>query len=190
MRNDFYNAYEARMNEKYRTHVERKYYPFIELILKELPLGYCLIGEFGCGAANISRVLAKAKPEIEHYLIDWDHRMLLLADENMRSTNSSFSLYIEDLLDPPNENLTPNIHLIHSHGVLEHFSDAEIRTIIGNQLRLANTLVHYVPGAKYQKPSFGDERLLTTNQWQQICSPDEIVEFNDGYDLVLIWRKV
>lgn len=186
MRNDFYQTYEARMNEKYRTHIERKYYPFIELILRELPLGACSVGEFGCGAANISRVLAKAKPEIDHILVDIDQRMLALAGKNMDLTSSRFELIPWNILSP-----LPHLRLqlVHSHGVLEHFSDRDIRQILDCQKLITHTLIHYVPSHKYEKPSFGDERLLTPEQWKKICNPDQILEFNDGFDLALIWRK-
>lgn len=76
----------------------------------------------------------------------------------------------------------------HSHGVLEHFNDVEIRDIIKLQREQYETLIHYVPSYLYRTPSFGDERLMTPENWQEICQPDEIIEFNGGYDLILKWR--
>lgn len=64
-----------------------------------------------------------------------------------------------------------------------------IREVVrGSELAGAHTSIHYVPSSKYEKPSFGDERLMTPAEWVAIAAPTSIVEFNDGYDLALIWE--
>ena len=185
MRNDFYNVCESRMTPRYREYVESRYWTFLQTIKENLPYFNAKVAEFGCGAANISRALHRIQIELGYVLIDADPRMLRLAQANMSEVTKCFELKEADITKPI---YLPEVDLIHSHGVLEHFSDEQIRTIIRNQLALTPHLVHYVPGAKYEHPSFGDERLLTPEQWSKICKPDQIIEFNDGFDLILIWR--
>jgi hypothetical protein len=75
-----------------------------------------------------------------------------------------------------------------SHGVLEHFDDFQIRDII-NQCKDCSILsMHYVPSNRYLEPSRGDERLMSVDQWLQIYPFDDIVEFNEGKDLILVVR--
>jgi hypothetical protein len=45
-----------------------------------------------------------------------------------------------------------------------------------------------VPGEKYKEPSFGDERLLSIEKWMDL-NPTDIIEFNEGFDLILYWKK-
>lgn len=78
---------------------------------------------------------------------------------------------------------------IHSHGVLEHFDQEDVKTIIKNQLAAAEVLVHYVPGNKHKTPSFGDERLLSLDEWKKMVRPTHAFAFNDDHDYVLIWNK-
>jgi hypothetical protein len=79
-------------------------------------------------------------------------------------------------------------HLVHSHGLLEHFTDAEITKIIGNH-RGAAAQVHYVPGEGHGEPSFGDERLLPIDHWVDLTRPDSHFTFNDGKDYCLVYFR-
>jgi hypothetical protein len=53
--------------------------------------------------------------------------------------------------------------------------------------RHAHTQVHYVPGL-YDKPTFGDERLMSVDAWWKICKPSQIITFNDGLDYALVFE--
>lgn len=77
--------------------------------------------------------------------------------------------------------------VVHSHGMLEHFDDHAIRQVIHN-FRQARVQVHYVPGL-YPEPSYGDERLMSVEQWEDICAPDQVLTFNDGLDYALIFER-
>jgi SAM-dependent methyltransferase len=66
--------------------------------------------------------------------------------------------------------------LIFHQGLLEHFSDADIRTLIAEQLRCAPVVVISVPNRFYPRRDFGNERLLAKAQWENILSPFKIVE--------------
>ena len=176
--------YKDRMNEVYYEHVCLKYKNFIDIIYDNIDEDSIIV-ELGCGMGNITRVLIERNKfsNNSYKVLDIDKGMLHLCMQNFKKLNNIVKIHNMDIRK---SYLTGDI--AHSHGVLEHFSDSNIKCIIENQLLNYKKIFHYVPSAKYEAPSFGDERLLTKKEWQNICNPDEIVEFNEGFDLVLIWK--
>lgn len=187
----WYDIYVERMNDVYRKHVAEKYGKMVDTIIGFLPKQGGTMAEYGCGAANISRLVVEKKQTVFTHLVDIDNRMLGLADHNMREagmrSKEDFVATLANILEPVVPYFHKGYDIIHSHGVLEHFSDEQIRDIVRNQLKNAPVVVHYVPSEKYEMPSFGDERLMSVAQWQQICEPTDIIQFNDGFDLLMIW---
>lgn len=174
--------YKDRCNDKYQQHVRNKYQPFISIIKNLIETNrFTNVAEFGCGIGTITKEL-QALP-INFTLIDNDEEMLNLAQQHINNTKIT---YLNDCIKKESNQ---KYDLIYSHGVLEHFSDEEIQLIINKQKKLATYLIHYVPSYKYKNPSFGDERLMHPNEWQNICKPDKIISFNNGYDLILFWDK-
>ena len=57
-----------------------------------------------------------------------------------------------------------------SHGVLEHYSDDDIRSLIDKQLDVAKTVIFSVPTCFFKKSEAinGDERFLSIIHWQSI----------------------
>lgn len=158
--------------------------PFIDAIVERTRPSDDFL-ELGCGTGNTTRALIDRLTEADYWwaCTDNDVDMLALAAANLPDSPVSFS--VEDARKPPD--YSPDI--VHSHGLLEHFDDKSIRQIVtAATLAGARTSIHYVPSAKYEKPSFGDERLMTPAEWYLIGEPSSIIEFNDGYDLVLIWN--
>ncbi|MFA5048557.1 MAG: class I SAM-dependent methyltransferase [Patescibacteria group bacterium] len=183
----WYNFYKDRLNGKYFNHVSNKYNVFINEILNSINYNhYKFIVEVGCGICSITRALMEQKTNCIYFGLDKSKEMLNLSLQNLllAQKESIFELIQCNILS---ENCYGD--LVHSHGVLEHFSDKHIQKIINNQLKNFRELIHYVPSNKYKNPSFGNERLLTSAQWKKICNPNEIIEFNDGYDLILKWKK-
>lgn len=181
--------YQEKLNSiSYPQNFLNKYSDFIMVLLNSIDNNhYNEIVELGCGICNITRSLIDMRPQKHYTAIDNDIDMLKLSIKNIQSSRS-FPEYLNIVYGDILFNEVTG-DLAHSHGVLEHFNDVDIRQIIKNQLFNFKELIHYVPSAKYETPSFGDERLLTPKQWKDICNPDEILEFNDGYDLILKWRK-
>lgn len=187
-RSEWYKFYQDRQNIIYKKHIETRYEEFIHYLINALPdkgKKPVHIHEAGCGAANLSLALYKQLKDIEiNFHISMSDKckdMLELAHENVPEAYKA-------LIDMTKDTL-PKADIIFSHGVLEHFNDEQIARIVANQLDSTDKVVHYVPSAKYKKPSFGDERLLTPEEWQEICNPTSIIEFNGGYDLILVWDK-
>ena len=193
--------YRGRMNDDYRAHVARKYAPLIEMIVKLGRDARC-VAEMGCGAANISRHVARGMQldtarrshGAHHVLTDACGAMLNLARDNIdyspECSGNTFEFVTHDLLSNDYTHVArARPKVIHGHGVLEHFADEEIRHIVDRQLMCAKFVLHYVPTSKYKEPSFGDERLMTPMDWDRIARPHFKQLFNDGHDLLLGWRN-
>lgn len=186
---DWYDIYKERMNKRYTDHIARKYKTFIDAIIATESFTFI---ELGCGAGNITKALRQHPTHSTHLLVDNCPRMLSLALENNVSPMCSF--VCSDITVPHNNLTFPRLQkrTVHSHGVLEHFSDKQIQKILMNANLYAPKQVHYVPGAKYETPSRGDERLMSISQWEDILSKVDIPQlkfevstFNDGYDILI-----
>lgn len=176
----WFNFYKDRTcNESYEEYFKKKYAPFLNYIKESIKPNY-RVAELGCGTSLVTKLVYS--PKTSFLVGDSDRMMLELTSSQLG--NREVTKKQIDIREP----LKDNFHLIYSHGVLEHFDLLEVCKIISHQLQASNHLVHYVPSAKYKVPSFGDERLLTPKQWKDILGVPEIREFNNGYDLMLIWR--
>lgn len=96
--------------------------------------------------------------------------MVRLSQLNCKDT----LFYYLDLLDEKNS----SDQFIVTHGVLEHFTDKQIESIL---IRYPNS-IHYVPLDKYKKQSYGDERLLPKEYWKNRFMIKKSFTFNDGHD--------
>lgn len=184
--------YKDRMNRRYFQHFQQKYGPFLRLIENNIKKHDFLM-ELGCGIANTTKYLmSRGSPAFSFAISDRDLSMLALAKEWCPRAKQYAGDITASCICPRYKDNGKEIghwNIFHSHGVLEHLPDWKIqRAIDQERLDGARIAIHYVPSAKYEKPSFGDERLMTPNQWYSICKPTEIMEFNNGYDLALIWR--
>ena len=108
--------------------------------------------------------------------------MLLLARKNLAAI-SNVSFRHGDIINKQGfkRHLIPTI--VHSHGVLEHMQDDDIKTAVQNWP--LQSQFHYVPSSKYKEQSFGDERLMDSETWKKLTD-SKIVEFNDGYDYMIV----
>jgi SAM-dependent methyltransferase len=170
---------------------ELKYAPFISQLVNasksHISPSYI---EFGCGTGIVSRLVQNLRDwqyfsqYSSHILLDIDLEMLKMAAIlGVRKRN--FEYLEHDIRDPICQNPL-YFQVAHSHGVLEHFSDHDINRVVRNMRDCASSVICYVPGHRYGKPCT-DERLMTPKEWKKICNPKEIIEFNEGYDLILKW---
>ncbi len=172
----WYEFYKARVNSDYQLHFNDRYRVMIGYISG---MKIQTIKEEGVGIGSLPKSL-----EIERYTYigtDISEKMLSLCDENVHNFIMS---YQEDILNP--KDILTRYDLVVGHGVLEHFSDEEIKKIWNRQTTIGNNVMHYVPLDKYQCPSFGDERLLPYEYWLELVEPFDYVLFNNGHDLLLI----
>lgn len=192
----WYDFYKNRMNERYLKHLTRKYGFLVNSVAET---GYENYVEIGCGAGNITRLVRELQgSEANYILVDKCPKMLSLSLENNQHYNCSFKIldvrskHTNGFLytDGFNDNET----LVHSHGLLEHFSNDDILDIVSTADSISKEQFHYVPSDKYDEPSFGDERLMSPKQWEAILSLQgalkcDIKEFNEGKDLLIHVRR-
>jgi sialic acid synthase SpsE len=133
------------------------------------------ICEEGCGVGTISSLLDIENKE----LFDIDDDMIKLT-----KINTQGKIYKADILKKVH---SKKLDIIFSHGVLEHFDDNDIRTIISRQREQAKNVLHYVPTNKYKYKSFGTERLMSIERWGTLVRPNKIIQFNQDKDAILIW---
>lgn len=176
--------YEGREGHEYREYVRKRYAPFISAISSRIA-ARDLVMELGTGTGTITSLLAASDWEQRRCVAtDIDPAMVQIAKQRMTDLKLDVAVYKEDAL---NGAFVTNGDVVHSHGMLEHFSDDDIRRIIG-RYRSARVQVHYVPGL-YKEPTFGDERLMGVDEWWRICKPSQIITFNDGLDYALVFER-
>ncbi len=67
--------------------------------------------------------------------------------------------------------------VVFHQGVLEHYDDSSIRTLLEQQLRVSSTVIFSVPSKDYPfEREFGDERLMGVEEWRDILAPFNAVE--------------
>ena len=171
--------YRGRCTENYRQYASARYAPFITAIIKKIDRhsDNKNIVELGSGLGTITHILHHNLPNHTYCMLDKDPIMLIHSKVNCISARC----YQRDITKVEN---IPQGDIYHSHGVLEHFKDEDIYNITS---QLPESQIHYVPGL-YDKPSFGDERLMSAEDWKAICKPDEIIKFNQGLDYVLLFN--
>lgn len=181
--------YRTRINDEYYQHMRAYYKPFYERLSSIYHFNsYKRCVDMGCGPAFSARILHKEYGIKSIDLIDNNIDMLKIAGVVTRDCYP----WVGSPLIRTNVTYKPIVprtpwDIAYSHGLLEHFSDRDIRFIIAYQKAVSKKVIHYVPSHLYKTPSFGDERLMTENDWNRIAKPDVILPFNNGYDYILEW---
>lgn len=173
--------YTGRDNASYLAYAKERYRPFISAVASHILPGDFVL-ELGAGVGTITKALvdmASWPSDIAFAATDTDKDQL---ERLARRFEGSHVLTSQ--LDA--KALECCADVVHSHGMLEHFNDDDIRQVIDAH-RDARAQVHYVPGL-YERPTFGDERLMSVDQWWKICKPSEIITFNEGLDYALVFE--
>jgi cyclopropane fatty-acyl-phospholipid synthase-like methyltransferase len=168
-------------NESSLSKFRAKYNAFFDLIAEKKPKR---LAELGCGIASCAKILHEKRVGKEHFLVDSSVEMLCLARRNLRDTGIT-ARYI--CADARVRRAPKEADLVYSLGLLEHFTNEGIAYVIHTHAKPGRPMLHLVPSDRYHTPSFGDERLLSAEEWLAIAGPDEIIEMNDGHELVLVW---
>lgn len=177
MKGNWRDFYENRVNSGYQEYFDGRYSVMIEYIIGNFNK-HTSICEAGIGIGSLANSLMCAG--MRNYTgFDNSTDMLCLCKMNLKKSINR--LYFDCI---KHSNVPNSSKLIVTHGVLEHFSDEEIKLIIERYKHTVS--VHYVPLDKYKEPSFGDERLLPYEYWIELVKPSEYYLFNDGHDLLII----
>ena len=159
--------YMNRINSTYQDYFEKKYKPMLD-ILK------CFknVREEGIGIGSVSKFLLKQ--DINCSGFDLCPDMVELCKKN----NPTLNCYVGDIFRNHDR-----VDIVVTHGVLEHFSDIDIKKILDRYHWNHQPNIHYVPLNGYVVPSFGDERLLPWKHWVNTFKPTsyEVVDNKDLY---------
>ena len=123
--------------------------------------------EVGCGPARISSFLSLFGISIT--AIDRDSGVLARAARIAAELHSGVKFVEADAFSLPFPDSSFDVAF--HQGLLEHFTDDQIRKLIAEQLRVARSVVFSVPNRNYPDREFGDERLLSRKQWRRILKP-------------------
>jgi hypothetical protein len=173
--------YLGRVNsQRYENYFKNKYSLFLQVIQCFSYGGS--IKEEGIGIGSVARALRGIR---DVYGTDICNMMLSLCVIN----NPNINVWREDIFSR-NKTILPNTDLVVTHGVLEHFSDFKIKRILKTYNSKVPYSIHYVPTWAYEKPSFGDERLLSPYHWLNEFKPFDHLLDNDEKDLYLIFKHI
>ncbi|MGB3491899.1 MAG: methyltransferase domain-containing protein [Elainellaceae cyanobacterium] len=162
------NFYAKRVNSSYQEYFEDRYYCFLQEVLRLSYGGEAI--DAGCGIGSVSKYLSRYQVATVGFDLCLD--MVKLAQLNVPTR----PFFQNDLLTFKSD------RLVVTHGVLEHFEDDIIHTILENN----PNSIHYVPLEGYGEPSFGDERLLPKEYWLDTFKASAHETFNNGLDLYFV----
>ena len=147
--------------------------------------------EVGFGSGQMSIYLAKSG----YNLMGIDNNILLVEQASKLSDKigSQVNFMKTDLFNIPIYNLFSYRHFntAFSQGLLEHFTDKQIRQAITIQFRIADVIGFSVPLDKFDKQSRGDERLMPKEYWLELVKGYNILfqeTFADGKQLMVIFK--
>ncbi len=140
------------------------------------------VREDGTGTGEMASYLSWPKQETDgreinkHKIksvqaLDADPEVIKLVKSNIEATDGKVEVIEGNLLEHDDKE-----DLIFSQGLLEHLSDEDMRKVVDHQLECAPVVIHSVPNANYGKLDFGNERLLTDQQYYNIFK---------GYDIYI-----
>lgn len=194
---DWHEYYKDRGDEYYE-YFKEKYQPFLYVVKNYVKsrVFFETIAEVGCGTANTTRFLLEEAPKKNYHCMDIDNKMVNLAMENIGMKRRNVTYHIQNVLKSIDGMA---FDVVHSHGLLEHFSDIEIQRIFLKLARASDVQVHYIPSDGYKEQSFGDERLLPLEHWMDLISRfsentgikvnSKGFYFNDNKDICLTLTK-
>ncbi len=171
--------YADRVGDSYPTYCKKRYKEFIDTLNS---MDAKTIAEEGCGIGTITKVIHTHNAR--YTLFDYDKGQVALTKQNLIN-KTNIVINTGNILHYTHKERQD---LIFSHGVLEHFTPAQMKDIIKRQRRQATNVVYYIPTDRYKSKSFGDELLMSREWWVKKYNPTSWVTFNEGKDLVLTWK--
>lgn len=136
---------------------------FIDRIASNCPPDGQLV-EVGAGSGTVAVHLAARG--YNSTIVDSSTEMLLTARAVRDAIGVDMKIINADLRHLPFPD--NSFDVIYSHGVMEHFCDADIEKILRHHLRIAPTVVFAVPSAQYTEKHYGDERFMRWKPWTDL----------------------
>lgn len=122
--------------------------------------------EVGVGTGSMSAFFSYLGLDVTG--LDNDKNILKKARNLAKKLNGHVKFVWGDALKLPFEE--NSFDVVVSQGLLEHFPNRQILSLLDEQLRVGKTVVLSVPNKFYPQKDFGDERLLSDQYWQKLLS--------------------
>ncbi|NQT89753.1 MAG: glycosyltransferase [Candidatus Omnitrophica bacterium] len=170
---DFYSGVDI---EKEITHQAEVHEDLIRSITAASPQ---TLLEVGSGSAAISFSIIKKKA-IRIITVDNRLNILKKVKEDARKLGLDIEVVCADAFSLPFREGAFDV--VFSQGVLEHFTDVEIKRILDEKLKVCTKSVFFsVPNKHYRHKDFGNERLLSKGAWEKLLTGFNIKESRDYY---------
>lgn len=127
--------------------------------------------EVGTGSGGMAIFLSWLGMQVTS--VDVDREILEQAEVANRELGGHVKFEVADGFSLPYS--ANQFDLAVHQGLLEHFSDEEIRRLLDQQLACCRQVLFSVPNNRYMRKDFGNERLMSQAQWEQILSPYKIL---------------
>ncbi len=134
---------------------------FLKEILKRKPNR---VLEAGCGSAIMSVFLSMTGTQVT--AVDRDPEVLTMGAATAAGWKTRVHFQNADLMDLSFP--ADSFDIAFSQGVLEHMTDTQIQESCRQILKCSPVFIFSVPGTYYKHQDFGDERLLSLTQWEEI----------------------
>jgi len=141
---------------------------FLVQITKDSPQK---ILEVATGSGGMSIFLSQLGNEVT--AVDISSEIIVGAKANNETYGGRANFRVADAFKLPFADSSFDIAF--HQGFLEHFGNTDIYKLLDEQLRVAKKVIFSVPNNFYGRRDFGDERLLSQKQWEQVLSGYEIV---------------
>lgn len=127
--------------------------------------------EAGCGSGATSCYLSLKGYRVTS--IDNDTRMVEFAEWLATHTGADACFKEEDIREP--SFVKNSFDVVFSNGVLEHFPDKKIITILNKEVNIGRTVIFAVPSAVLEEKDklHGDERFLPSTHWEALIDRSE-----------------
>ena len=133
--------------------------------------------EVGCGRGVTSVFLSFFVPLCVG--IDLEPDMVTLARRSNKKFHGRAHFYI---MNGKKTSFSNNaFEIVCSQGLLEHYDDKEVMDFIEEWLRVAPACVISVPSKEYGRKEFGNERLLTIQDYEKILKRYRVTCFYYGF---------
>ena len=162
-------------------------------ILIDKIIKYCKpyknILEAGCGTGVMCTYLANKGFNVT--AVDNEQDMLNIAKKISKNYPKRPVFVKRDI----NKLNYPSNHfgVVFSHGVLEHFSDDQIISLIKRQSKISHTLIFSIPTNYLDEKKdryYGNERFMGLNKWKGLISRTECETIEIfGFHYIMGWRK-
>lgn len=120
--------------------------------------------EVGVGSGAQSALLSRFSGRV--VTVDNDGRILRAAQPNLHRFGRGVHSVAADGFRLPFPARTFDVSV--SQGLMEHFPDERIGSLIAEQLRVCRSVVFSIPSDNYPRQDVGDERLLPPARWKSI----------------------